>query len=75
MADKRGVSLEALCLSLLAQEYGKQEGLIEPNFYQSLDLAELRSQVKKVIESDLPPDETRRRINRLEIEISRRYIL
>ena len=72
-AIERGVSLEALCLSLLSGEK-QEETLVDPAFYASLNLDVMRKEVRKVIESDLPAEETRRRVNQLEFQISRRYI-
>jgi hypothetical protein len=72
-AIERGVSLEALCLSLLSGEK-QEETLVDPAFYASLNLDVMRNEVKKLIESDLPSEETRRRVNQLEFQISRRYI-
>lgn len=72
-AIEQGVSLEALCLSLLSGQK-LEDSLINPDFYASLDLNEMRSELRKVIASDLPRDEMRRRTNRLEFEMSRRYI-
>lgn len=72
-AEEQGVSLETLCLSLLSGE-NNEGGLIEPNYYQSLNLDVLRKEIRKVIESGLSKEETRKRVNALEFEISRRYI-
>jgi hypothetical protein len=72
-AIERGVSLETLCLSLLSEEK-QEETLMDPSFYASLNLNIMRKEVQKVIESGLPPEEIRSRVNRLEFQISRRYI-
>jgi hypothetical protein len=72
-AIEQGVSLETLCLSLLSGEK-QEETLVDPSFYASLNLDVMRKEVRKVIESGLPPEETRRRVNQLEFQISRRYI-
>jgi hypothetical protein len=72
-AIEQGVSLEMLCLSLLSGEK-QEETLVDPSFYASLNLDVMRKEVRKVIESGLPPEETRRRVNQLEFQISRRYI-
>ena len=72
-AEERGVSLEALCTLLLSGE-NNEGGLIEPNYYQSLNLDVLRKEIRKVIESNLAKEEVRKRVNALEFEISRRYI-
>ena len=72
-ALEQGVSLEALCLSLLSGE-NNEGSLIDPNYYQSLDLVVLRKEIRKVIESVLSPTEVKKRVNALEFQISRRYI-
>jgi hypothetical protein len=70
---EKGVSLENLCFSLLSGE--KQEGsLVDPVFYESMTLEILRAEIRKVIESDLPKEEVRKRVNGIEFQISRRYI-
>ena len=72
-ALEQGVSLEALCLSLLSgQKIG--ETLIDPAFYASLSHTEMREEVRKVIESGMTRDEVRSRLNKLELQMSRRYI-
>lgn len=72
-AEEQGVSLEALCFSLLSGQ--KQESsLVEPSYYQSMTLDVLRKEIRKVIESDLSAEEVRKRVNALEFQISRRYI-
>jgi hypothetical protein len=72
-AEEAGVSLEAHCLSLLSGENNEGD-LVNPNYYQSLNLDVLRKEIRKVIESDLSPEEVRKRVNALEFQISRRYI-
>lgn len=72
-AEEQGVSIETLCLSLLSGE-NNEGGLIEPNYYQSMTLDILRKEIRKVVESDLPKEEVRKRVNGIEFEISRRYI-
>jgi hypothetical protein len=72
-AEEQGISLEELCFSLLSGQ--KQDSsLIEPSFYPSLQLDVLRKEIRKVIESDLPAEEVRKRVNAIEFQISRRYI-
>jgi hypothetical protein len=71
-AEEQGVSFDSLCFSLLSGQ--KQESLVDPTYYPSLTLEVLRSEVRKVIESDLPPEETRKRVNSIEFHISKRYI-
>ena len=72
-AIEQGVSFDVLCLSLLS---GKKLGetLVEPDYYSSLSHTEMRSEIRKVIESGLPREEVRRRVNQLEFQISKRYI-
>lgn len=72
-AEAQGVSLEALCVSLLSGENDEGD-LVDPNYYQSLNLDILRKEIRKVIESELPKEEVRKRVNALEFQISRRYI-
>jgi hypothetical protein len=72
-AKDQGVSLETLCVLLLSGE-NKEDSLIDPAFYPSLTLGVLRTEVRKVIESNLPKDEVRKRITGIELQISRRYI-
>jgi len=72
-AIERGVSLEALCFALLSGQKQKT-GLVDPSFYESMTLEVLRTEIRKVIESDLPSQEIRKRVNGLEFQISRRYI-
>ena len=71
-AEEQGVSLETLCFSLLSGD--KQESLVDPNYYQSMTLDVLRKEIRKVVESDLPKEEVKKRVNALEFQISRRYI-
>lgn len=72
-AEERGVSLEALCTLLLSGENNEGD-LVDPTYYQSLNLDVLRKEIRKVIESELPKEEVRKRVNALEFQISRRYI-
>lgn len=72
-AEEQGVSLESLCFSLLSGQRSETT-LIDPSFYPSVQLNILREEVRRVIESDLPVDEVRRRVNAIEFQISRRYI-
>lgn len=71
-AEEQGVSLEALCFSLLSGE--KTESLMDPTYYQSMNLDVLRKEIRKVIESELSKEEVRKRVTALEFQISRRYI-
>jgi hypothetical protein len=72
-AEEQNVSFEELCFSLLSGE-NENRSLVEPTFYSSLQLDVLRKEVRKVIESDLPAEEVRKRVNAIEFQISRRYI-
>ena len=72
-AQDQGVSLETLCVLLLSGE-NKEDSLVDPSFYPSLTLGVLRTEIRKVIESNLPKDEVRKRITSIELQISRRYI-
>lgn len=72
-ASEQGVSLEALCLSLLS-ERNDEGSLTDPNYYGSLNLENLRKEVHKVIESGLPREEVRKRLNTIDFYISKRYI-
>lgn len=73
-AEEQGVLLETLCTSLLSGENNEGE-LVDPSYYQSLNLDVLRKEIRKVIESGLTKEEVRKRVNALEFEISRRYVL
>jgi hypothetical protein len=71
-ARAQGVSIETLCLTLLSN-VKQEEDLVDPSYYQSLSHTGMRQEVSKVIESSLPAEDIRRRLNKLEFEISRRY--
>lgn len=72
-AEEQGISLEELCFSLLSGQ--KQDSsLIDPSYYPSVQLDLLRKEVRKVMESNLPIEEVRKRVNAIEFNISRRYI-
>jgi len=72
-AEQQGVSLETLCTSLLSGE-NDEGGLVDPNYYQSINLDVLRKEIRKVIESNLSREEVKKRVAALEFQISRRYI-
>ena len=72
-AKEQGVSFDALCFSLLSGEK-QEQSLVDPVFYASMTLEVLRAEIRKVIESDLPKEEVRKRVNSIEFHISRRYI-
>lgn len=65
-AENQGVSIETLCLSMLQAEL-----LVEPSLYGSLPNGQIRLEIKRVIESDLPPEEVRKRVRQLETQITR----
>lgn len=71
-ARAQGVSLETLCLGLLSSDK-PEDDLVDPSYYSSLSHANMRVELNKVIESSLSPQEIRKRLNSLEIQISRRY--
>lgn len=71
-AKEQGVSFEALCLSLLNQNSNTE--LIEPSFYDSLSLLQVREEVEKVLMSPLSTMDKKKRINNLEAMMSRRYV-
>lgn len=68
-ARRQGVSIEALCLSLLGGE-GTCE-LVNPALYISLANGELRQEIQKVLQSSLPDVEIRKRVRTLENQITR----
>lgn len=68
-AKGQGVSLEALCLLLL--EGKSVESLVDPGIYTSLSTGQLRSEIVKVLNSDLPKEETQKRVRQLESQILR----
>ena len=68
-AKRQGVSIEALCLSLLWDNEGCE--LVNPALYISMANGELRQEIQKVLQSDLPEVEIRRRVRNLETQITR----
>jgi hypothetical protein len=66
-AKRQGVSIEALCLSLLEQ----QSDLTDPALYVSMANSELRQEIQKVLQSELPKEEVRKRVRTLESQITR----
>ena len=72
-AEEQGVSFEAFCFSLLSGQK-QEDSLVDPTYYQSMTLDVLRKEIRKVVESELPKEEVRKRVNALEFQISRRYI-
>lgn len=65
-AEEQGVSLEALCLSMLGSE-----SLVEPELYGSLSNGQMRVEISRVLESGLPPNEIRKRVRSLETHLTR----
>ena len=66
-ARGQGVSIEALCLSLLSDE-GE---LVEPVLYSSMANSELKFEINRVLKSNLPREEIRKRVKTLENQITR----
>jgi hypothetical protein len=64
----QGVSLEALCISLLE----RASSSIDPSLYSSLGSGDIRLEIRKVFSSGLPQEEKARRIRLLESQITRR---
>ena len=73
-AGESGISLDSLCTSLLSGQK-QEESLIDPLFYESIAMESLRSEIRKVIESGLAKEEVRKRVNAIEFQISRRYMV
>jgi hypothetical protein len=72
-AEEQGVPLDTFCLSLLSGV--KEEAtLVDPAFYKNLSHSSMRNEIRKVIESGLSAEEVRRRVNHLELQVTRRYI-
>jgi hypothetical protein len=72
-AGEQGISLDLLCFRLLSG-YKQEEKNIDPEFYTSLGYSEIKSEIRKVMESDLPRHEAKKRITALEFQITRRYM-
>lgn len=66
-ARGQGVSIEALCLSLLSDD----GALVEPVLYSSMANSELKSEINRVLKSNLPREEIRKRVKTLETQITR----
>jgi hypothetical protein len=49
------------------------EKLIVPEFYTALDYNQVKEEIRKVMESDLPMHEVKKRIVALETQLLRRY--
>lgn len=67
-AKSQGVSIEALCLSILKAE----SEVVDPGVYSTLGSGDIRLEVRKVFSSSLSRDEKSRRIRLLENQITRR---
>lgn len=65
-AKEQGVSLEALCLSMLSGG-----SLLEPTLYSSISSGLLREEIEKVVKSSLPETEIKKRVRLLETHIAR----
>lgn len=66
-AKGQGVSIEALCLSLLEE----QPDLKDPALYISMANSELRQEIQRVLQSNLPKAEVKKRVRTLESQITR----
>lgn len=71
-ANAQGVSIEALCLSILTKE-DKLPGftLVEPGLYSYMPHGDLRSEIQRVLQSNLPEAEAKRRVQSLKLQIAR----
>lgn len=65
-AEKQGVSIEALCLSMLSSD-----SLVEPYLYGSLSSGQIREEIEKVVRSNLPKEDMRKRVRQLEVQMTR----
>jgi len=73
-AKGQGVSLEAFCLSLLNSGNERVSGqLTDPSLYGSLPNGQIRMEMRKVMESNLPTEEIKKRVRQLEFQILRCY--
>lgn len=70
-SKEQGVSIEALCISLLAQNEKEKLTLVEPALYSFMGNGELREEIQRVLQSELPPDEMKRRVQGLKLQIAR----
>jgi len=66
-AKNQGVSLEALCASLLEEK----NALTDPTIYSSLSNQDIKLEMKKIMSSDLGKEEKNRRIKILEHQVLR----
>lgn len=67
-ADSQGVSIEALCISIIQQN----NQILDPGVYPSLGSEDIRVELKKVFSSALSREEKSRRVKLLESQIVRR---
>ena len=51
-----------------------EDKLVNPEFYTSLDYTQVKNEIKSVMDSDMPPQEAKKRIVALERQLLRRYI-
>ena len=72
-AAEQGISLDLLCLRLLSEQ-NQEEKLTNPEFYGSLTYNQTKTEIRNVMESDLPLSEAKRRVKNLEFHVNRRYI-
>lgn len=68
-AKGQGVSIEALCLSLISER--ESESLSDPVLYKSLSNQDLKEEMQMVMKSSLSSEEKRKRVRNLESEITR----
>jgi|LakMenE01Jun11ns_1017448.scaffolds.fasta_scaffold9772789_2 hypothetical protein len=66
-AKQQGVSIEALCVSLLEGE----QVFVEPSLYPSMGNGDLRTEIQKLMQSSLPKDEVNKRVRKLEAQLLR----
>jgi hypothetical protein len=66
-ADRQGVSIEALCISMLEPK----QSFIEPELYSSLSTQDVRNEIQRLLQSSLPKPELNSRVRRLNSQITR----
>jgi hypothetical protein len=73
-AKGQGVSLETFCLSLLNSGNERVLGhLTDPSLYGSMPNGQIRVEMRRVMESNLPTEEIKKRVRQLEFQILRCY--
>ena len=72
-AREQGISLQNLCFLLLSGQK-EEENIVDPDFYASLGYSDVKTEIRKVMESDLPRHEIKKRVVALEHQIARRYM-